>query len=160
MQTILGMTGYQWAELGAGFAFILGAIGSSIGITTVANVGSGILAEDPDKFGRLLLLIAMPGSQGIYGFITAFLIWVFFLSSPKSLANPGVGVQVFLASLPVAFACLISAIYQGRTGAGAAGIVAKKEEAAGRAVVLPGLVETYAVLSLIISILFLIAIRG
>jgi V/A-type H+-transporting ATPase subunit K len=160
MQTVLGMSGFQWAELGAALAFIFGAIGSSVGITYVANVSSGILAEDPDKFGRLLLLIAMPGSQGIYGFITAFLIWVFFLSNPKSVANPQIGVQVFLASLPVAVACLISAIYQGRTGAGAAGIVAKKEEAAGRAVVLPGLVETYAVLSLIISILFLIAIRG
>lgn len=160
MQTVLGMTGFQWAELGAAVAFIGGALGSSIGITYVANVSSGILAEDPDKFGRLLLLIAMPGSQGIYGFITAFLIWVFFLSSPKSVANPQTGVQVFLASLPVAFACLLSAIYQGRTGAGAAGIVAKKEEASGRAIVLPGLVETYAVLSLIVSILLLIAIRG
>lgn len=160
MQTVLGMSGFQWAELGAALAFISGAIGSSVGITHVAKISSGILAEDPDKFGRLLLLIAMPGSQGIYGFITAFLIWVFFLSNPKSLVNPQIGLQVFLAILPVAVACLISAIYQGQTGAASAGIVAKKEEAAGRAVVLPGLVETYAVLSLIISILLLITLRG
>jgi len=160
MKTFLMFAGVHWALIGAGVAFIGGAIGSSMGITYVANVGAGVLAEDPDKFGRLLPIIAMPGTQGIYGFITAFLVWVFFLRTPQLLANPSVGFQVFLSCLPVAFACFVSAIYQGLTGTGAAALIGKRAEAGGRAIILPALVETYAVLSLIISILLLLAIKG
>jgi V/A-type H+-transporting ATPase subunit K len=152
--------GAHWALIGAGFAFIGGAIGSSLGITYTANVATGVMAEDPEKFGRLLPLVAMPGTQGIYGFITAFLVWVFFLRDPKSLADATVGFQVFLSCMPVAFACLISAIYQGRTGTGAAALIGKRPETGGQAIILPALVETYAVLALIITILLLLAIKG
>ncbi len=160
MNNFLVFAGIHWALIGAGLAFIGGAIGSSIGITYVANVGAGVLAEDPEKFGRVLPLVAMPGTQGIYGFITAFLVWVFFLREPKLLADANVGFQVFLSCLPVAFACFISAVYQGLTGTGAVSLVGKRAEAGGRAIILPALVETYAVLSLIITILLLLAVRG
>lgn len=160
MKTFLVFAGTHWALMGAGFAFIGGAIGSSIGITYAANVGAGVLAEDPDKFGRILPIVAMPGTQGIYGFITAFLVWVFFLKDPKLLASANVGFEVFLACLPVAFACFISAIYQGLTGMGAASLIGKRPEAGGRAIIFPALVETYAVLSLIISMLLLLTIKG
>ena len=160
MDTFLVFAGSHWALMGAGLAFIGGAIGSSIGITYVANVGAGVLAEDPDKFGRILPIVAMPGSQGIYGFITAVLVWVFFLRDPKLLADPVVGFQVFLACLPVAFACLVSAVYQGLTGTGAASLIGKRAEAGGRAIIFPALVETYAILSLVISIILFLTIRG
>lgn len=160
MQLFIFLTGVHWATFGAGVAFIGGAIGSSLGITYVSNVAAGVLSEDPDKFGRLLPLAAMPGTQGIYGFITAFLVWVFFLREPKLLADPMVGFDVFLACLPVAFACLVSSIYQGRTGIGAVSLIGKRGETAGRAIILPALVETYAVLALIITILLLLNIKG
>jgi|SRR3990170_6036499 len=160
MRTFLVFAGTHWALMGAALAFIGGAIGSSIGITYAANVGQGVLAEDPDKFGRILPIVAMPGSQGIYGFITAVLVWVFFLRDPKLLADPVVGFQVFLACLPVAFACLVSAVYQGLTGTGAASLIGKRAEAGGRAIIFPALVETYAILSLVISIILFLTIRG
>src|SRR3990172_8112199 len=153
MDTFLVFAGSHWALMGAGLAFIGGAIGSSIGITYAANVGAGVLSEDPDKFGRILPIVAMPGTQGIYGFITAFMVWIFFLREPKTLAEAGVGFQVFLACWPVAMACLFSGVYQGRTSMGAASLVGKRSEAGGRAIIFPALVETYAVFSLIISIL-------
>lgn len=160
MQVFMSLTGVQWALFGGGLAFIGGAIGSSIGITYAANVGQGVLAEDPEKFGRILPVVAMPGTQGIYGFITAFLVWIFFLREPKSLEAANIGFQVFLACMPVAWACLFSAIYQGKTGMGAASLIGKKAEAGGRAIIFPALVETYAVLALIISILLLLTISG
>lgn len=160
MKFFLFFAGTHWALMGAGTAFIGGAIGSSIGITYAANVGSGVLAEDPDKFGRILPIVAMPGTQGIYGFITAFLVWTFFLRDPKLLADATVGFQIFLACMPVAFACLVSPIFQGLTGTGAASLIGKRPEAGGRAIILPALVETYAVLSLIITMLLLLNIRG
>ena len=148
--TFGGLTGLHWALLGAAIAVIGGGSGSAMGITYIANVAGGILTEMPDRFGPLLPLVVIPGTQGIYGFITAVM-------KPGSgwEALPGwVGFQIFLACLPVAFVCFVSGAYQGLTSAGAAGIVAKRREEMGRALVLPALVETYAVLSLIVTILF------
>lgn len=160
--TILGMNGFHWALLGAAAAAIGGGIGSSMGITYAAQVASGILTEDPDKFGGMLPIVAIPGTQGIYGFITAVLIVIFFnLLGGKGNALTAVqGTHIFLAAMPVAFLCLISAIYQGLTSVAASGMVARRTEEAGKALILPALVETYAVLSLIISILMLLSIRA
>jgi V/A-type H+-transporting ATPase subunit K len=143
------MTGYQWAMLGAALAFIGGGTGSAIGITYVNHVASGILVEDPEKFGPLLPIIAIPGTQGVYGLITAILVPVYF-NLPKIPAYKGL--LVFFACLPVAFVCLTSAIYQGLSSASASGMVARRTEEAGKALILPALVETYAVFSLILSI--------
>ncbi|MHB8893670.1 MAG: V-type ATP synthase subunit K [Candidatus Geothermincolia bacterium] len=145
-----GLTGFQWALLGAALAFIGGGTGSAIGITYANHVASGILVEDPDKFGALLPLIAIPGTQGVYGLITAILVPVFF--SPLTKLSAEKGVLVFFACLPVAIVCLTSAIYQGLSSASAAGMVARRTEEAGKALILPALVETYAVFSLILSI--------
>jgi V/A-type H+-transporting ATPase subunit K len=156
MNTFAGLTGFHWALLGAAVAVIGGGIGSSMGITYIANVASGILTEDPDKFGPMLPLIAIPGTQGIYGFITGVL--VAFVMKPNAgwtSLEAVTGFMIFLSCLPVAFNCCISAIYQGLTSVGAAGMVAKRREEAGRALVLPALVETYAVLSLIATIILL-----
>ncbi len=156
-----GLSGLHWALLGAALAVIGGGIGSSMGITYIANVAAGILTEQPDRFGPLLPLVAIPGTQGIYGFITG--VMVIFVMKPGAgweALSGATGFQIFLACLPVAFVCMISAIYQGLTSTGAAGMVAKRREEAGRALVLPALVETYAVLSLIITILlFIIVIK-
>ncbi|MBI4744892.1 MAG: V-type ATP synthase subunit K [Actinobacteria bacterium] len=156
------MTGFQWALLGATVATVGGGAGSAMGITYIANVSAGILSEDPEKFGGLLPLCAIPGTQGIYGFITAVLVLVFFglIGGGGNNLTTAQGVQIFIACLPVAFSCCISAIYQGLTSAGAAGMVAKRVEEAGKALILPALVETYAALSLIVSILLLLSIKA
>jgi V/A-type H+-transporting ATPase subunit K len=147
--TWAGMTGFQWAILGAALAFIGGGMGSAIGITYVNHVASGILVEDPDKFGPLLPLIAIPGTQGVYGLITAILVPIFFKLSEISGHK---GLLIFFACLPVAFVCFLSAIYQGMSSASAASMVARRTEEAGKALILPALVETYAVFSLILTI--------
>jgi len=155
--TFGGLTGFQWVIFGAALAVIGGGIGSSMGITYIANVAAGILTEDPDKFGALLPLIAIPGTQGIYGFITGILVMTVMKPGAGWSVLPGYsGMLIFFACLPVAFNCLVSAIYQGLTASGAAGMVAKRTEDAGKALILPALVETYAVLSLITTIIMLI----
>lgn len=144
-----GLTGWQWAILGAALAFIGGGMGSAIGITYVSSVASGILVEDPDKFGSMLPLLAIPGTQGIYGLITAILVTILF-DLPK--LSGSTGLMVFFACLPVAFVCCVSAIFQGLTAASASAMVARRTEELGKAMVLPALVETYAVFSLILTI--------
>ena len=154
-----GMSGTDWALFGAGLAAILGGVGSAWGITVASSTVSGILAEDDTKFGKLLPLAAMPGTQGIYCFIAAVLVIIFFGLLGGKVDLPGVaGFKVFLACQPVAWLCFISAYYQGKTGAAAAGIVAADKQAP--ALIFPALVETYAVLSLIVTILMLLGLRA
>lgn len=155
-----GLAGADWALIGGGVAAILGGIGSAIGITIASAVVSGIVTEDSEKFGKLLPLAAMPGTQGIYGFISAVLVLIFFgiFGGDVTLEAVG-GFKVFLACMPVAFLCLVSAIFQGKTAAAAAGIVARRSEDSGKALILPALVETYAVLALIVTILMMLGLQ-
>ena len=160
-ETFWGLSGVDWALLGGGLAAILGGIGSAAGITIASATVSGIVSEDGEKFGKLLPIAAMPGTQGIYGFIAAVLVLIFFNLLGGNTDLTGIeGFKIFLACMPVAWLCFISAIYQGMTGASAAGIVAKRSEDSGKALIFPALVETYAVLSLIVTILMLIGLQA
>ena len=159
--TFWTLSGVDWALLGGGAAAILAGTGSAIGITHASGVITGIVSEEPEKFGKLLPLAAIAGTQGIYGFISAVLVLSFFNILGGNAAIPGAeGFKIFLACLPVGFVCLTSGIYQGLTAASAAGIVARRGEDAGKALIFPALVETYAVLSLIITILMLLSIQA
>ncbi|MDZ4166105.1 MAG: V-type ATP synthase subunit K [Coriobacteriia bacterium] len=156
-EVVWGLDGTTWAVMGAAFAAIGGGIGSAIGITSISNAATGIVTEDSEKFGRMLPLAAMPGTQGIYGLITAILVLSFFgfFGDAVPAIDASTGFKVFLACLPVAAICLVSAIYQGMTAVGAAGMVARRSEEAGKALIFPALVETYAVFSLITTIIIL-----
>lgn len=160
--TLWGLSGVEWALLGGALAAALGGIGSAIGITAVSGTAAGIVSEDTEKFGKLLPLAAMPGTQGIYGFIAAVLVLIFFgLMGGETKELPAAaGFQIFAGCIPVMLLCLFSGIYQGVTGAAAAGIVARRSEDSGKALIFPALVETYAVLSLIVTILILNAVRS
>lgn len=161
MTHFLGLEGIDWALMGGALAAILGGIGSAWGIYIASATISGIVSEDGEKFGKLLPIAAMPGTQGIYGFIAAVLVLIFFglLSGTGKLTGPQ-GFKIFIACMPVAWSCSVSAIYQGLTGAAAAGIVAKRSEDSGKALIFPALVETYAVISLIVTILMLLSLRA
>ena len=146
-------TGTTFAILGAALAVILAGMGSSKGVGMAGEAGTGILTEDPTKFGKVLLLQALPGTQGIYGLLVAFLI---LFTNPAVLDGslPFIqGVAYFFAAMPIAIVGYYSAIRQGRVAAAAMNIVAKKPDDAMKGVISAGLVETYAVLDLLISVL-------
>jgi V/A-type H+-transporting ATPase subunit K len=139
--------GVIMAIIGAGLAVILSGIGSSVGIGYSARAAAGVLSEDPSRFGSLFLLVVLPGTQGFYGFVGAFMI-IGNISNVETLAQ---GLQLFFAALPVAFAGLVSAIYQGKVCAAGVGLVAKRAKEAMKGVIYAALVETYAVLGLLIT---------
>ena len=68
------ITGNALAIIGAAIAALAG-VGSGLGVGIAGQAASGVLAEDPKKFGRTLLMQALPGTQGIYGLLMAFLIF-------------------------------------------------------------------------------------
>lgn len=139
--------GVIMATFGAGLAVILSGIGSSVGIGYSARAAAGVLSEDPTRFGSLFLLVVLPGTQGFYGFVGAFMI----IGNISRVATLAQGMQLFFAALPVAFAGLVSAIYQGKVCAAGVGLVAKRAKEAMKGVIYAALVETYAVLGLLIT---------
>ncbi len=148
--------------LGAGVAAILAGIGSAIGIGYAAKVANGVLAEDPDKFGSLFILVVLPGTQGFYGFLAAFLI----LSKMGVMGTAGVanmdlwtGIQFLFAALPIAFTGLLSGIHQGKVCAAGVEMTAKRPKDSTKAVIYGAMVETYAVLGLLVTIFIWLGIK-
>lgn len=143
------------ALLGAAIAASVAGIGSILGVRTAGLASAGLVSEDPDKFGKVLLLTALPGSQGIYGFLAAIIIAnkIGVLSGVIVPLDVAQGLQIVMASLPVAFTCLLSGMFQGRLAAAGVNITAKQPDASGKAVILSAIVETYAVLGLLVTIL-------
>ncbi len=149
--------GLTIAILGGALAVILGGVGSAIGVGLAGQASSGVMSEDPEKFGSLLLLVALPGTQGIYGFLSAFLVILKLGLIGGTVASPSVyqGWQILIAALPVAFTGLVSGIHQGKVCASGVYMVAKQPKDLMKPVIMAALVETYAVLGLLITILLL-----
>ncbi len=147
--------GIMFALAGAALAAALAGVGSILGVRTAAQASAGVVSEDPDKFGKVLLLTALPGSQGIYGFLAAIIIAnaVGLLGGELVDVSVAQGWQILVASLPIAITGLFSGMYQGRVAAAAVNIVVKQPDASGKGVILSAIVETYAVLGLLVTIL-------
>ena len=153
--------GLAFALLGSALAIGLAGIGSAMGVGIAGEAGAGVLTEDPNKFGQILLMQALPGTQGSYGLLAGF--WVLiklglFGGTPVEI-NVAQGLQILFACLPVAIVGLVSGVYQGRTSAASIGMIARRPEETGRAIILPAMVETYAVLALLATILLLNSIQ-
>ncbi|HOJ68337.1 MAG TPA: V-type ATP synthase subunit K [Candidatus Hydrogenedentes bacterium] len=137
---------------GAGLAVGLGCAGSAKGIGTAAQAAGGVLSEKPHLFGRLLVLLALPGTQGFYGFITMMMIMGRMSSLPQDLKT---GVALLVIGFFVGVALLVSAIWQGQASAASIAWVARREGDFGKSLLLPAMVETYAVVGLLAGILAL-----
>ncbi len=145
---------------GAAIAVALAGIGSSVGIGYASQAADGVLSEEPDKFVSTLILSALPGTQGIYGFVGAFLVINKIGLLGEGLAiTPEQGWQILLACIPVGIGGLFSGIHQGKVSAAGMAVVAKQAGDFMKAVVLSALVETYAVLGLLITVLLLMGIK-
>lgn len=142
---------------GAGLAFGLAGCGSAWGIAIASHQAGGVLREKPDLFGRMLIFIGLPGTQGFYGFILAFLLMAQtgLIRGEEISVSPGTGFALFFVGLGFGLAQLVSAVKQGEASATAIALVARRPEAMGRAILFPAFVETYAVVALLAAILCL-----
>ena len=152
-------TGAFIALLGAAMAALFAGMGSSIGVGIAGQAAAGVTAEDPSKFSKVLILELLPGTQGIYGLIIAFIIFMkvglFGVMDGMTIEAMTIaqGLAIFAASLPMAIVGLVSGIYQGKVAASAIAMTAKRPEASGKGISITVMVETYALLALLISFL-------
>lgn len=145
--------------LGGVLAAGMAGIGSARGVGLVGEVAAGVLTEEPSRFSKMLILQALPGTQGIYGLLTWFMILI---RSGILSGNTDItwqrGLAFLVAALPAAFVGYFSAIYQGQVAASGIGLVAKRPEEQSKAIVLAAMVETYAILALLTSVMTILQI--
>ena len=149
------MSGIVFALLGVAVAVILAGMGSAYGVGVAGQAAAGVVTEDPDKFAKVLLLQLLPGTQGIYGLLVGFIALskIGLLGGGAAQIDPQTGLLILAACLPIGIVGLISGVAQGKTAASSIGIVAKKPDQFGKAMLFPAMVETYAILALLISFL-------
>jgi len=155
------MNGINFALLGAVLAVSLAGWGSAKGVGIAGQAAAGVVTEDPSKFAKVLILQLLPGTQGIYGLLVAFITLskIGLLGGGAVSIDMKTGLLILIACLPIAVVGYFSAIAQGKTSVASIGIIAKKPEQFGKAMLFPAMVETYAILSLLTSILAVSAIQ-
>ncbi|MDY0277638.1 MAG: V-type ATP synthase subunit K [Acholeplasma sp.] len=152
------MDQYSLALIGIGIATILSGIGSAIGVGITVRAASGVLSEKPDLFGKLLILVALPSTNGIYGFLIAILIMTqpgMPLGSALEVGQAVDGMRYLLAALPIGIVGGVAAVTQAKAAAASIYMAGKKPETSARGIVMSSLIETYPILALLVSVLVL-----
>lgn len=152
------MDGMFFALVGASIATALAGIGSAKGVGGAAQAAMGVLSEDSSKFGKMLVLTLLPGTQGLYGFIVGFLILVscgVLGGNPPTLAQ---GLSFLGASLAIGLGGLFSGIAQGKAAVSGIAMSAKDDRNFSKGMVSVTLVEIYALLAFIVSLLVVIQV--
>ena len=148
--------GIGLAVAGGMIAVMFGGWGSARGLRIAGAQTAGVLAEKPELFGKLLVLTALPGTQGFYGLIGAiFIALKTKLMEGAAEVPPMLGFALFVIGTALGVVLCISAIAQGETSAACINLTSKKPEEGGRAILFPALVETYAVVALLAAILLI-----
>ena len=149
--------GIGLAFLGAALAVGLCCVGSARGTGITGEAATGVLSENPEHFSKCLILQVIPGTQGLYGLV----IWFFALYTMGAFSG-GIlpltitqGLTIFVSCLPMAMGGWRSAIYQGRVAASSINMAAKQPNDWSKGIILCVVVEFYAILSLLASILLL-----
>ncbi len=144
-------TGYAIAMAGIALCVMLCGIGSAIGLYKTGSAAAGVLGENPKKFGKLMVLVLLPATQGIYGFIVAIIA----SSSLADIATAANGWALFGAVMPMAIAGLVTGFFQGKAAVNCIYAVGKQDSLGGKLIIYPAMIEFYAILGLIISILLI-----
>lgn len=152
--------GSALALLGAFLAVGLAGWGSAKGVGLVGQAAAGVISEDPSVAGKAIILQALPATQGLYGFVVAFLVMLkggalngqeaFFKLSLEQ------GMFFFVACLPIAFVGFFSAIHQAKVAAAGVQMISKQKDKFGTAITSSALVETYALFALLVSALLIL----
>jgi V/A-type H+/Na+-transporting ATPase subunit K len=143
------------AVLGAALSIVGGGIGTIVGTNHVAGSGSGLVAHKPKLFGLVLLLSALPSSQGIYGFLGSILILqqTGLLGGTIQQFSVEQGLVLLAAALPVGLLGMFSGAGQGKVLQSGLQIIANNQSNVGQAVILGVLMESMAVFGLLLTIL-------
>ena len=153
--------GIIFALAGAIISALVAGIGSAKAVGMCGEAAAGVCSDDPSKFGKVLILQLLPGTQGIYGLLIAFitLSQIGILGGSADLSWQK-GLLYFLGCLPMAIVGYLSAIKQGKAAISGISLVAKRPDQSSKAIIFAAMVATYAILALLVSILAVSGIGG
>lgn len=143
------------ALFGAAIAVALSGMGSSKGVGLSGETAAGVSTENPEVNSKLLVLQLLPATQGIYGFLIAVivLIKVGVLGGAMLPVTMEQGLAIIAGCLPIGIVGYFSAISQGKVAASSMMMTGQRPEMSGKGITMTVMVETYAVLSLLVSFL-------
>lgn len=144
-------TGYVIGIIGIALCVLACGVGSALGLYKTGSAAAGILGENPKKFGKVLVLVLLPATQGIYGFI----IGIIASSALVDAMTAAQGWALFGAVLPMAISGLVTGIFQGKSAVNCIYAVGKQDSLGGKLIIYPAMIEFYAILGLIISIMLI-----
>jgi V/A-type H+-transporting ATPase subunit K len=133
-------------------SIVLSGIGSAKGGAMIGKAAAALISEQPEKFGQSLVLQMMSASQGLYGFIIAFLIFTNLGDGLTGLT----ALRCFGAGCIMGLAGYFTAIEQSKTATAGIQILAKKPEHSTKGVLYSAMIETYAIFAFVISVLIII----
>lgn len=143
------MTGYLIGIIGVAVCVLLCGIGSAVGLYKTGTAAAGVLGENPKKFGQVLVLVLLPATQGIYGFIIGII-----ASNALTVGmEVAAGWELFGKVLPMALSGLITGILQGQSAVNCIYSAGKQEGLGMKLIIYPAMIEFYAILGLIVSIM-------
>jgi V/A-type H+-transporting ATPase subunit K len=145
------MTGEALATLGLAICAGLCGFGSAIGLFFTGSAAAGILAEEPKKFSKVLILVVLPATQGIYGFVFA----IIGMGSVSVGMDPILASKIFASAMALTVTGFVSAVFQGKTAQAGIYSIARNEGISGKLILFPAMIETYAILGLVVSILLM-----
>ena len=146
------MDGFSIGILSLALCMILCGTGSALALFKTGSAAAGVIGEDPKKYSKVFVLSVLPATQGIYGFVVAL---IGMSSLPLAGSAVVAGLPVLFATLPMTLVGFISAYFQGKTSISSIQAVAKEDSISGKMILFPAMVETYAILALVITIMLL-----
>ncbi len=162
MEFLFAHSGLAIGLLGAGLAACMAGAGSGVGTGIAGEAGAGLVTEDPGKFGKVMILQVIPGTQGLYGLVVFFVAVMQMGLLDGSAMNLTFvqGCRYFAACLPIAIGGMVSAIAQGKVAAASVNLLAKNPDHWAKGMILCITVEFYAILSLLASMIMLLQISA
>ena len=137
------------AYIGIGIMVGLSGVGSAFGCSIAGNATIGSMKKNPQAFGNYVALSAMPGTQGIYGFVGFFVLQGRLVEGMTWWP----AAAIFGAGIALGLAGLLSAIRQGQVCANGISAIGSGHNVFGNTLILAAFPELYAILALLVTIL-------
>ncbi len=133
------------AYIGIALMISLAGIGSAIGVSIGGSATIGALKKNEAEFGKYMLLSALPGTQGLYGFAGFFIVNTSGVISMEM--NILQGVAILAAGFTLGIVGLFSAMKQGQICANGIAGIGAGYDVFGKSMVLAVFPELYAIVA-------------
>ena len=131
------------AYVGVALMVGLAGIASAVGTAICGQTAVGAMKKNGGAFGSYMILSALPGSQGLYGFVGSFMVSGLIAADMSMLA----GIGIFGAGLLMAIVTLSSALFQAKVCANGIAAIGNGHDVMGKTLILAAFPELYAILT-------------